>query len=108
MKHDVFATSAVADEAPQPRMAVTWHVEELRSLLDAQPPAIRRNLARCIDAAEASLVQNSPDAASHLRKLHKTAGFVSQMMIDIEKGLPLALRAKALEHALNRPRLVVG
>ncbi len=108
MMHEVLGLRAVADEAPESREAVLVHVMELRSMLAAQPPAVRRNLAQCITRAEDALLERSPEAAAHLRKLHKTVDFVSEMLADATTSLPLAQRAKALQRDLARPQLVVS
>ncbi len=96
------------DSVPESREAVLDHVKELRALLDAQPPAVRRNLTRCIVNAEESLINGSPDAAAHLRRLHETADFVSEMRSSDPMSLSLSLRARALQRNLMRPTLIAG
>ena len=108
MRHDVLGLGAAVEQVPQSREAALEHVRALRDLLAEQPPTVRRNLASCITRAEQSLMDGSPEAAAHLRKLHATADFVSEMLSDVPASLPLALRAKALERDLKRPRLVFG
>jgi hypothetical protein len=108
MRHDVLGLRVAVESVPQGREAVLEHVYELRALLAGQPPAVRRNLARCVSRAEESLMSGSPDAAAHLRQLHEAADFVSEMRSEDPTSLPLAFRARALKRDLDMPRLVAG
>jgi hypothetical protein len=108
MTHTFSGPRVAQDCVPDTREAVLDHVKELRALLEAQPPAVRRNLNRCIVNAEESLINGSPDAAAHLRRLHETADFVSEMRSSDPTSVSLSMRAKALQRNLMRPTLITG